>query len=199
MLGPSVENSIFLAPKSVTGKPSLDPPLPTVNCTEPRAAPAPLIWGLAPQMVIPGLALSNLSFWPQSLPHGAFSQSTLKWYCRDLYELHSAWCAHSEKATREGKGEMAVPCLTGFVDKKYQLWHAKGKNFCISFCGCKTRCSLNSLAGPLSLTGEGQPHLEGVPCYSGTRQSNSELKEDGPASWLLVDTERAMRGRGTTD
>lgn len=34
------------------------------------------------------------------------------------------------------------------------MW--RGRIFCSSFCGCKTRCSLNALARPLSLTGERQ-------------------------------------------
>lgn len=106
---------------------------------------------------------------------------------------------HTAKSQRrKAKGRWLSHILQALQIKSVNSGMWRGRIFSMSFCGCKTRCYLNSLAGPLSLTEKGNHWvcLEGVPCYSGTRQSNFELKEDGPASWLLVDTEERWGGEG---
>lgn len=147
-------------------------------------------------MVIPELALPNLHSCPQFLPCEAFGWVQV--YQDVLHNLSAPWWAHIKETIGEGEGEVALPCLTDFVDKNYQQINS---GIFISFYGSKTRYDLDSLPGPIPLTGERQQLgvLKGVLCYSGTHQSNLGCKKGGPANWLLDDTRRAMGGRGTID
>lgn len=195
----SVESNIFPVPMSFTRKPSLDPLLPTratVSCSSPWAARAPPSQGLAPQMVIPELALQIfipvLSYY---LMEHLDELKYIEMYCA-IFPLHGMHTA--KRQHRKEKGRWLCHVLQNLYLKTINR-----STLAFVFHSVVVKQDMIWILWQVLHAwlekGSHWASWREFLCYSGPHQSNSEFRKGGPASWLLVDTRRAMRGRGATD